>query len=341
VRRVVEANMPGHEPTVRYVRRTVAEDGDALRLKAASDAATWFAHLERARDAAFATIEAWGCRAPGASYDRHLEAARRRRVAEARDRCGNLVPAPGARAGGRVRAHRGVGLPGARRVVRPAPGGGPAPARGRGRGSPRTRRRPGVCRMAGRVRGAALGRARTLRAALAHGAGGRGDRGGARGAGRAGPGTGPEPAALGVARLQPRRRARLLRRCTTSGRLKPEKPSRHPHRIARATGGRPDETRVTARYFEPGDVASRGARELQPAPRLSRPQTSFEIREPRRVGWADAGARGQDCSPWRALSSRSRHVTKRSPRCRSTARADPRPAGRMVCSSVMRRWPIR
>lgn len=83
VRRVVEANMPGHEPTVRYVRRTVAEDGDALRLKAASDAATWFAHLERARDAAFATIEAWGCRAPGASYDRHLEAARRRLVAEA------------------------------------------------------------------------------------------------------------------------------------------------------------------------------------------------------------------------------------------------------------------
>src|SRR5690606_2476890 len=70
----------------RPARRTTGtwrRPGAGAWPRPATDAATWFPPLARARAAAFAPIEAWGCRAPGASYDRHLEAARRRLVAEA------------------------------------------------------------------------------------------------------------------------------------------------------------------------------------------------------------------------------------------------------------------
>ncbi|HEX6938227.1 MAG TPA: hypothetical protein VF158_02355 [Longimicrobiales bacterium] len=81
VRQVVEDDIPEDTAGARTV--IAAETGAAARMTAAGAAAAAFAALERARDAALDAIDAWTCRLPAAAYDRDLEIARRRLVAQA------------------------------------------------------------------------------------------------------------------------------------------------------------------------------------------------------------------------------------------------------------------
>ncbi|HEX7118824.1 MAG TPA: hypothetical protein VF212_08560 [Longimicrobiales bacterium] len=83
VRSVVESPVPEDSAGARTPILVTAEAGPAPRMSAAGAAADAFAALERARDAALDAIDAWTCRLPAAAYDRDLEIARRRLVAEA------------------------------------------------------------------------------------------------------------------------------------------------------------------------------------------------------------------------------------------------------------------
>lgn len=94
VRRIVESELPEGLATYPEVV-TIATDAATSTagaaevalpqpyLAAAGAAGTAFEALERARDEAIRSIEAWACRLPPAAYDRSLEIARQRLVAHA------------------------------------------------------------------------------------------------------------------------------------------------------------------------------------------------------------------------------------------------------------------
>jgi len=82
VRQVVEAELPEDHTTLHPI--IVAAEGDRTpQMTAAGAIQEAFAALERARDGALAAIDAWICALPAAAYDRGLDIARRRLVAQA------------------------------------------------------------------------------------------------------------------------------------------------------------------------------------------------------------------------------------------------------------------